>query len=213
MSALKAFLEDFERPCASPSPALAGAPVEPQAEDEARRRELDEAYARGCAAGEAAAAERARLDQTALDSAAAQLSTALDGLSSDIKVQFCEALKTAVERVFPMLAERGFAESCAAAVAKAAGLGAKGPGSASGAAPGGARVTLKAAPSQAALLEEAFARLGEDGAIRIETDATLADLEIRAVWDKAGLDLNIEEAIRQAGEALDHTIAQIKDRT
>ena len=213
MSALKAFLEDFERPSASGAASAMLAPVAPDsqshAEEEARRKALDESYARGYAAGEAAAAEQARLDQSALDSAAAQLSTALDGLSADIKVQFCEALKTAVERVFPTLAEHGFADSCAAAVAKAAGLA----GADAASQEGGARVTLKAAPSQAGLLEEAFARLGEDGAIRIETDAGLADLEIRAVWDNAGLDLNIEEAIRQAGEALDHTIAQIKDRT
>ncbi len=209
MSALKAFLEDFERPgatAASNGPAAAPAS---QADDEPLRRAADDAYAKGYAAGEAAALDRARLDQTALDSAAAQLGAALDGLSADIKVQFCEALKAAVEKVFPPLARMGFAESCAAAVAEAV-AGSAAPGSLE---PHGAHVTLRASPSQARLLEDAFARLDREPAVRVIADAGLADLEIRAAWDDAGLDLNYDEAIRQAAAALDHTIAQLQDRT
>jgi len=212
VSELKAFLEDFERPgatAASNGPAAAPAP---QADDERLRRAADDAYAKGYAAGEAAALDRARLDQTALDSAAAQLGAALDGLSADIKVQFCEALKAAVEKVFPPLARMGFAESCAAAVAEAV-AGSAAPGSHGSPEPHGARVTLRASPSQARLLEDAFARLDREPAVRVIADAGLADLEIRAAWDDAGLNLNYDEAIRQAAAALDHTIAQLQDRT
>lgn len=197
MSALKAILEDFERPAAFGG----GAPL--HADDSRLQAAASDAYAEGYAAGQAVTASQAGANSAALDSAAVQLNAAFANLSAEIRVQFCDALKAAIEKVFPMLAEKGFAENCAAAVADAAGLGET----------EDARVTIKAAPSQAELLNAAFSRLELGDNIRIKTDAALSEMEIRADWDNAGLELDFDAAIRQSLAALEHTIAQIKDRT
>ena len=198
MSALKAILEDFEQPGAF------GA-VASSADDVRIQDAASDAYAEGYAAGQAAAVSQANARSEALDNTALQLNAVFANLSAEIRVQFCDALKAALEKVFPMLADKGFAENCAAAVADAAGRG--------DADDRRAHVTIKAAPARAELLEAAFARLELGENISIKTDAGLSDLEIKADWDNAGLELDFEAAISQSLAALDHTIAQINDRT
>ena len=198
MSALKAILEDFEQPGVL-------APVASSADDVRIQNAASDAYAEGYAAGQAAAASQASAQSEALDNTAMQLNAVFANLSAEIRVQFCDALKAAIEKVFPMLADKGFAENCAAAVADAAGLG--------DAEDRRAQVTIKAAPARAELLEAAFARLELGDHIRIKTDDGLSDLEIKAGWENAGLELDFDAAISQSLAALDHTIAQINDRT
>lgn len=188
MSPLTAILEDFED--------LGGRGVA----DAHMQSIKSAAYAEGYAAGEAAAASQTGLNQQALDHAALQLNTAFTDLSGQVKVQFCCALKTAIEKVFPMLAEKGFAEACAAAVVEAAVVGEDG------------KVSLKVAPSREELLKSAFLRLGLDNNVTIEADAALSELEVKADWDNAGLELDFDAAIQQSLSALENTIAQINDR-
>lgn len=200
MSALKAFLEDFERPPA-PAPASAASAT---ADDGRIKAVASDAYAEGYAAGQAAAASQTNANHQALDNAAVQLNAAFADLSSQVRVQFCDALKAAIEKVFPVLAEKGFAETCAAAVADAAGLDET--------AAAGARVTIRTAPSQAEPLQAAFSRLNLENAVRITADAALSETEVKADWDSAGIELDVDAAIRQSLDALEHTIAQLNHR-
>lgn len=198
MSLLKAILEDFGEP------GVFGAGA-PSADDVRMQDAASDAYAEGYAAGQAAAVSQATAQSAVLDDTAIQLNAAFESLSADIRIQFCDALKAAIDKIFPMLADKGFAENCAAAVAEAAGFG--------DAEDGRAHVTIKAAPARAELLQAAFARLGLGENIRIKTDTGLSDLEIKADWNNAGLELDFDAAINQSLAALDHTIAQINDRT
>lgn len=194
MTALRAILEDFEKPASLGNLG--------QSADDVRVHEAaSAAYAEGYAAGQAAGASQVGVNQQTLDLAALQLNSVFVDLSSQLKIQFCDAVKAAIEKVFPMLAEKGFADACAAAVADAAIIG------------DNTKVTLKVSPSQEELLKSAFLRFGGDTNIIIEADAELSELEVKADWDNAGLELDFDAAIKQSLTALENTIAQIKDRT
>lgn len=194
MTALRTILEDFENPV--PLGSLVQSANSMAADDGASAD-----YAKGYAAGEIAGASKAAANQQALDFMAVQLNAAFVDLSAQLKVQFCESVKAAIEKVFPMLSEKGFADACAIAITDAADIS------------DNARVTLKVSPSQEALLKSAFAQFGVETSVTIEADASVSEFEVKASWDNAGLELDFDAAIQQSLTALENTIAQIKDRT
>ena len=188
MSALRAILEDFE-----------GGAAPEEGETVHVQQMKAAAYAEGYAAGEAAAIARRDADDEFLQHAMRSLDKAFDAMSANMQAEFCEALRSVVEKVFPSLAEAGFADAAAAAVLEAAHFG------------DGAGIVVKAAPNRTAALERAFAAYGAERAASVEADPKLGDLAATAEWRDAGVEVDFEAAIQQALAALETTVQQLKN--
>ena len=189
MSALRAILEDFEGAAA---PAAEGEAVHIQ-------QMKAGAYAEGYAAGEAAATARRGADDEFLQHAMRSLDKAFDAMSANMQAEFCEALRAVIEKVFPSLAEAGFADAAAAAVLKAAHFG------------DGEGIVVRAAPNRKAVLEQAFSAYGAGKTASVEADPDLGDLAVTAEWRDAGVEVDFEAAIQQSLAALETTVQQLKN--
>lgn len=195
MSALSVILEDFE----ATSVGQAGGGI--AEENSARVQQMRAAaYAEGYAAGEAAAAARRETDAQLLKTVAENIENALHDSSGRLKVQFCEALKTAIEKIFPPLAEKGFADAAALAVAETMHVN------------GTDEIVLNVAPARKAMVEQALSLYCDEKAVSVESDASLPELAAKAAWRNAGIELDFGAAIEQSLSALENTIIQIKDR-
>ena len=195
MSALSVILEDFE------APGFGQADGDTAQENSARAQQMRAAaYAEGYAAGEAAAAVRRETDAQLFNTVAVTIENALNDTSGRLKIQFCDALKTAIEKIFPPLAEKGFPDAVASAITETIRIN------------GTDEIVLTVAPSRKAPVEQALSLHCAEKAVSVEADASLSELAAKAVWRDAGIELDFGAAIEQSLSALENTITQIKDR-
>lgn len=178
MSALRAILEDFDRGGVSH-------------ENEVRAQQLKAAaYAEGFAAAEAAAAARQASEQAILTAFAERVDEILANLPVTLGEQFCEALKTVLEKALPALSEKGFAGEVAASVMKYADFSNTG------------RIVVKAPESRVAEIKAAFSELNGGKGIIVEADPDLAGAAVTAAWENGGLDIDVDAFVALAIKSL-----------
>lgn len=165
-------LETFDdTPPFAPAAAEAAASVDPA-----------QSYMAGFADGEASALARLESAEQAFADAARALDEALKALAPTSERALAEALTTLVRELFPVVAERGFAEEASAAIVRAFA------GSVS------ASIEIAARSEQVEALAAALKERRLETPFSITADDSLAAAEARVRAGRGGLDFNLDAA-------------------
>jgi flagellar biosynthesis/type III secretory pathway protein FliH len=189
VSALKSLLEDFE----------AGGASLGSAGDIHTQQVKAMAYSEGYAAGVAAAEVKEQEGNDFFNMAATRLNDVLADLPNRLNEQLGEALVAVMQKVLPALAAEGFAQETAAAILKQTDLG--NPGS----------VVVKASKDRIEQLTKAFAELGAEQSVTVEVDPALSGSTVTAFWKNAGLEMDIDMAVKESLGRLESFISQFRE--
>ena len=163
-------------------------------EDE--RRAAD--YAEGYAAGEAAALARAAEQNEQLQRAASALEQKLTEFDDNAAGLLCDALASAAAKVFPALAEKGFAYEAAVSLNDIV------------APEGKAKLVIKTAPGRDENVRAAVNGLDIGDRTTVAEDDELSNLAIRAEWNGGGVNFDTEKAISIFIASLEKVVGELK---
>lgn len=190
MRTAHAFLERFD------GPDVNGGEHAGDSYDIRVQQEKASAYAQGVAAGEASAKARHMEGEEFLNNAVARLDDAIECLGQRFTEELAGALIAIVQRVFPTLGEKLIAEEFTSRIGREVNLRTD------------QELVVTAAPQHVEKLKSAVSKMTHKNAITIEADDSLGGLEATARWGCAGIDYDIEEAVRQILDSLEKSLRQ-----
>ncbi|MGE0409304.1 MAG: hypothetical protein AB7P23_08595 [Amphiplicatus sp.] len=193
MSASLLKLERFDAPDAGPDEAIAAA-----SGNVFEQRLRAEAFAEGFAAGQAAAAREAGEQGALANFVAAAIEGATDLLSQNLTHDAGAALKSILERIFPVLAEKGFAAEAAVILTNAAKNS------------GGRILEISAPPDKTEALERLLNKSAPGASFSVKPDSTLKGAVARAVWLGGGLDVDLDQAASECLAALEAALNELE---
>lgn len=187
MTGAIAFLERFDD-------CVNGA--DPMRSREQERRAAD--YAEGYAAGEAAALSRAAEQNEQLRRAATALDQKLTEFDNNAAGLLCDALASAAVKIFPMLAEKGFAHEAAVSLNEIVTAEDK------------SELVIKTAPNKDENVRVAMTGLDIADRSTVVEDDALSGLTIGAEWNGGGVNFDTEKAISIFVASLEKVAGDLK---
>ena len=170
--------------------------ADPMRSREQERREAD--YAEGFAAGEAAALSRAMEQNEQLRRAASALERKLEEFDNTAAGVLCDALASAAAKIFPALAEKGFAQEAAVSLNEIA------------ASENTAELVIKTAPGKDEHARAAISGLEIAERSTVVEDEQLSGLAIGAEWRGGGVNFDTEKAISMFIASLEQVAGELK---
>ncbi len=174
--------------------AIGGNPSDIRAQ---QKRAAD--YAEGFAAGEAAALSRAMEQNVQLQRAADALKEKLISFDDLAASQLCEALSSAVKKIFPALTASGFTHEATAALSEFVQKNDK------------ANLIIKTAQANFETVSAAIAALPIAARAKTLVDETLSEFEVCAEWDHGGISIDTEKATACFIASLEQAMHELRD--
>lgn len=155
------------------------------------------AYAEGFTAGETAATARYQSESDFVAKAVEAIKGDFESVRDEQTAEVCDAFKQLVEKIFPGLAEIGFAEEAAATIRRINSFKFNG------------TATISVAPARVDLIEKIIADAGGNQMISVKDDDAQSTLALSARWESAGMDFDLEQSMTECLKALEAALANL----
>ncbi|MEM8935797.1 MAG: hypothetical protein AAGC77_05265 [Pseudomonadota bacterium] len=151
----------------------------------------NDAYAEGFAAGKASAAEQAAIDAGIVEAVERALQASDESLRAQANLELGRALHSVLSQIMPALANKGFAQETANIVRDL---------NNTHAAP---KIELRTSAEQFSRVANALEQAGLQERASAAEDPVLSGAVAIAEWEDGGIEINLDDAVKQILSALD----------